>query len=174
MHGLKDAAGANAAPNDEEIEALASEIAEGRRGLHQLPREGDARVAARIRRRAMELRAARAGGELSLEHTGSFSFDADRRVKGEAVAVKGFSLQLKLKVVDMCRLHVTGQHVLVSRVLISFSDIYWTGYGSEEFVVLGIVGDLFGSRIKMSSLVHGLVGLDCGSGRDKRSHFVLH
>ena len=61
----------------EELERFAQEIADGTRPLYKLPGLIHEQAAA-VRRRAMEIRSAAEGREVHLEHTGHFSFDADR------------------------------------------------------------------------------------------------
>ena len=92
---------------DDGGEALAREVAEGTRGLHQLPRELDPLMAAAVRRRAMELRAERAGATLSLEHIGSFSLDAPRASTQHCENFAGVA-QVPLGLVGPLR--VLGEH----------------------------------------------------------------
>ena len=64
--------------SEEELEALAAEIASGARGFHQLPRGLDPVQAAWVRRRAVARRARKSGQDLDLGHIGSFTLDAAR------------------------------------------------------------------------------------------------
>ena len=64
--------------SEQELEALAVEIAAGSRGFHQLPRGLDPVQAALVRRRAVVMRAEKSGRSLELDHIGSFTLDAAR------------------------------------------------------------------------------------------------